>query len=356
MSGLAGRGAMDGGIEAELPVQAPQAPAWQQGAAFPAVRPRRLRTGEAMRALVRETALVPRQLIQPLFVVPGQGVRQEIASMPGQFHLSPDRVGAEAAAIQAAGVGAVLLFGQPEPGGKDAVGRAAWAPDGTVPQAIATIRAAAPGLIVMTDVCLCAYTDHGHCGVPGHDDIDNDATLPLLARTALAHARAGADVVAPSDMMDGRVAAIRTALDGEGFTRVAIMAYSAKYASAFYGPFREAEDSTPAFGDRRGYQMDPANVREALREVALDVGEGADMVMVKPALAYLDVIRTVRERFDLPVVAYNVSGEYAMVKAAAERGWCDERAVAGEMLTAIRRAGADAIITYWAREVAGWGL
>ncbi len=357
VSGLAGRGAMDGGMEGEphSPVQAPAAPARHEGAFFPVVRPRRLRTGEPMRALVRETAWSARQLIQPLFVVPGRGIRQEIASMPGQFHLSPDRAGQEAKAIQAAGVGAVLLFGQPEAGGKDPVGRGAWAPDGAVPEAIAEIRAAAPGLIVMTDVCLCAYTDHGHCGVPGHaGDIDNDATLPLLARTALAHARAGADVVAPSDMMDGRVGAIRTALDGEGFTRVAIMAYSAKYASAFYGPFREAEDSTPAFGDRRGYQMDPANVREALREVELDLGEGADMVMVKPALAYLDVIRAVRERFDVPVIAYNVSGEYAMVKAAAERGWCDERAVAGEMLTAIRRAGADAIITYWAREASGW--
>jgi porphobilinogen synthase len=347
---------MDGGIETEppAPLQAPAAPARHEGAVFPVVRPRRLRTGAAMRDLVRETAWSGRQLIQPLFVVPGRGLRQEIASMPGQLHLSPDAAVAEAAAVRDAGVGAVLLFGQPEDGAKDAVGRGAWSPDGAVQQAIAEIKAAVPDLLVMTDVCLCAYTDHGHCGVPGGGDIDNDATLPLLARTALSHARAGADVVAPSDMMDGRVGAIRSALDAEGFTRVAIMAYSAKYASAFYGPFREAENSTPAFGDRRGYQMDPANVREALREVELDLAEGADMVMVKPALAYLDVIRAVRQRFDVPVLAYNVSGEYAMVKAAAERGWVDERAVVGEMLTAIRRAGADAIITYWAREAAGW--
>jgi porphobilinogen synthase len=360
MSGLAGRGAMDGGIETEpqtephAPVQTPAAPARRPGPAFPAVRPRRLRAGAAMRDLVRETEWSPRRLIQPLFVVPGQGVRQEIAAMPGQHHLSPDRAAAEAAALHAAGVGAVLLFGQPEEGTKDPLGREAWSPDGAVQRAVAEIKAAVPELLVMTDVCLCAYTDHGHCGVPGARDVDNDATLPLLARTALSHARAGADVVAPSDMMDGRVGAIREALDAEGFTHVAIMAYSAKYASAFYGPFREAENSTPAFGDRRGYQMDPGNVREALREVALDVGEGADMVMVKPALPYLDVIRAVRERFDLPVLAYNVSGEYAMVKAAAERGWVDERAVVEEILTAIRRAGADGVITYWAREVALW--
>ena len=358
MSGLAGRGAIDGGIEAEPhgPVRAPAAPARNEGTLFPAIRPRRLRGTPAMRALVRETAWSPAQLIQPLFVVPGSRLRREIASMPGQFHLSPDQAALDAAAVQAAGVGAVLLFGQPEDGDKDAVGRGAWAVDGAVQEAVAEIKAAAPGLLVMTDVCLCAYTDHGHCGVPGQGDIDNDATLPLLARTALSHARAGADVVAPSDMMDGRVGAIRAALDAEGFTRVAILAYSAKYASAFYGPFREAENSTPAFGDRRGYQMDPGNVREALREVELDLDEGADMVMVKPALPYLDVIRAVRERFDVPVVAYNVSGEYAMVKAAAERGWCDERAVASEILTSIRRAGADAIITYWAREAAGWGV
>jgi porphobilinogen synthase len=353
MSGLAGRGGLDGGLEAE-PVAAPPARNVEAVRGFPAVRPRRLRASEAMRGLVRETEWGPEHLIQPLFVVPGRGVRAPIASLPGQFHLSPDQAVAEAKAVRADGVRAVLLFGQPEAGAKDALGSGAWSPDGAVQRAVAEIKAAVPELLVITDVCLCAYTDHGHCGLAGPDGVDNDATLPLLARTALSHAQAGADVVAPSDMMDGRVGAIRAALDAEGFSRVAVLAYAAKYASAFYGPFREAENSAPAFGDRRGYQMDPANLREALREVALDVAEGADLVMVKPALAYLDVIAAVRAAFAVPVVAYNVSGEYAMVKAAAERGWVDERAVAEEMLTAIRRAGADAVITYWARDAARW--
>ncbi len=338
------QGAPRNGAEAEGRVAPP--------AGFPTVRLRRLRTGGAMRDLVRETDLAPRHFIYPLFVVPGAGVRREIPSLPGQFHLSPDEAGREAAAAWAEGVPAVLLFGQPDEGAKDSEGSAAWDPDGAVQQAIRAVRAAAPDMLVVTDVCLCAYTSHGHCGVVRGETVDNDASLPLLASVALSHARAGAQVVAPSDMMDGRVAAIRAALDRDGRTEVAILAYSAKFASGFYGPFRDAENSAPAFGDRRTYQMDPASGRQALLEVSTDLAEGADMVMVKPALAYLDVIAAVRARTSVPVVAYNVSGEYAMVRAAERDGWADGVAMAVEILTAIRRAGADAIITYHAREVA----
>lgn len=319
---------------------------------FPAVRLRRLRRTDALRSLVRETALDPADFIYPLFVVPGSGRREAIPSLPGVFHWSADRVVEEAAAAWEAGIRSVILFGLPP--SKDPVGRQAYADDGVVQQAIRAVRAALPDLVVMTDVCLCAYTDHGHCGVLGRDGVDNDRSLPLLARMAVSHAAAGADVVAPSDMMDGRVAAIRRALDEAGHSNVAIMAYAAKFASAFYGPFREAAGSAPAFGDRRGYQMDPANAREALRELELDAREGADILMVKPALAYLDVLRAARERFLHPLAAYNVSGEYAMVKAAAARGWVDEPRVVLEALTAMRRAGADLILTYHARDAAGW--
>jgi len=319
---------------------------------FPTVRPRRLRRTETLRRLVRETSLSPDDFIYPLFVVHGSGVRQEIPSLPNNYHLSPDRLAAEVDALGHLGVPGVLLFGLPAT--KDEVGSEAYADDGIVQQAIRAIKQAAPEMLVVTDVCLCEYTSHGHCGLLAGTEVDNDRTLELLARTAVSHAAAGADVVAPSDMMDGRVAAIRRALDEEGFAHIPIMAYAAKYASAFYGPFRAAADSAPQFGDRRGYQMDPANVREALREVGLDVEEGADFVMVKPALAYLDVIARVRDRFDLPVVAYNVSGEYAMVQAAARQGWIDGRRTTLEILTAIKRAGADVIITYHAKEAARW--
>jgi len=317
---------------------------------FPASRPRRLRRNEALRRLVRETHVAAGQLVQPLFVVPGRGVARPVASMPGIAQLSVDRAAEECRSLADLGVPAVVLFGVPER--KDDRGSGAADPDGIVPRALRAIRDAAPGLLLITDVCLCEYTDHGHCGVVRDGDVDNDPTLEHLAAAALAHARAGADVVAPSDMMDGRVAAIRRTLDGAGFAHLPIMSYAAKFASAFYGPFREAAESTPRFGDRRSYQMDPANGREALREVALDIDEGADIVMVKPALPCLDVIRAVRERFGYPVAAYHVSGEYAMVKAAAERGWIDEGRVVGESLTAIRRAGADIIITYFAKDVA----
>jgi porphobilinogen synthase len=317
---------------------------------FPAYRPRRLRRTEALRRLVRETRLVTEQLVQPLFVVPGRGVERPVASMPGVAQLSVDRAAEEARQLADLGVPAVLLFGVPE--GKDARGSGATDPGGIIPRALGAIRVAAPGLVLVTDVCLCEYTDHGHCGVVRDGDVDNDPTLELLAAEALAHARAGADMVAPSDMMDGRVGAIRGALDAAGFTHLPILSYAAKFASAFYGPFRDAAESTPQFGDRRSYQMDPANAEEALREVALDIEEGADMVMVKPALPYLDVIRRVKERFGYPVAAYHVSGEYAMVKAAAARGWLDEARVVAESLTAIRRAGADVIITYFAKDVA----
>ena len=317
---------------------------------FPAERPRRLRRTERLRAAVRETRLGPENLIYPLFVVPGEGVRREIPSLPGCFHLSVDEVAREARDVESQGIMGVLLFGLPV--GKDPVGSEGYADDGVVQQAVRAIRSECRDLVVVTDVCLCEYTSHGHCGVVEAGTVQNDETLPLLARMALSHARAGAHVVAPSDMMDGRVGAIRSALDAGGFAETPILSYAAKYASAFYGPFREAADSAPQFGDRRGYQMDPANVREALREVRLDVEEGADMVMVKPALAYLDVIRAVKEQFDRPVAAYNVSGEYAMVKAAAARGWVDEDRMMREILTSIRRAGADVILTYPARDFA----
>src|SRR5262249_49282611 len=319
---------------------------------FPFGRGRRLRRSERLRSLVRETRVVPSQLVYPLFVAPGSRLRREIASLPGCFHLSVDEAAREAQEVERLGIAGVILFGLPE--GKDATGTQGFAEDGVVQQAVRAIRAACNDLLVMTDVCLCEYTSHGHCGVVEGGEVKNDPTLALLARMAVSHARAGAHVVAPSDMMDGRVAAIRRALDADGFADTPILSYAAKYASAFYGPFREAADSAPQFGDRRGYQMDPANVREALREVRLDVEEGADMVMVKPALAYLDVIRAVRETFDRPVAAYNVSGEYAMVKAAAARGWIDEERIVKETLTAIRRAGADVILTYHAKDFARW--
>jgi porphobilinogen synthase len=302
--------------------------------------------------MVRETRLTPEQLVYPLFVAPGKGLRREISSLPGCYHLSVDEVAREAEQVEGLGIGGVILFGLPE--AKDPLGSEGYADDGVVQQAVRAIRGACSQLAVMTDVCLCEYTSHGHCGVVEDGEVQNDPTLELLARMAVSHARAGAHVLAPSDMMDGRVGAIRRALDAEGFSGLPILSYAAKYASAFYGPFREAADSAPQFGDRRGYQMDPANAREALREVRLDVEEGADMVMVKPALPYLDVIRAVRERFDRPVAAYNVSGEYAMVKAAAEKGWVDEERIVKETLTAIRRAGADVILTYHAKDFARW--
>jgi porphobilinogen synthase len=291
-------------------------------------------------------------LILPYFVAPGSQVRQPIASMPGHYQLSLDELTRETAVAAALGIPAVILFGLPSR--KDPLGSEAYAPDGVIQRAVSAIKNQTPHLVVITDVCLCEYTSHGHCGVFEDGEVRNDPTLELLARTAVSHAVAGADIVAPSDMMDGRVGAIRQALDQTGHADVAVLAYAAKFASAFYGPFREAAESAPQTGDRRGYQMDPANGREALREVALDVAEGADLVMVKPALAYLDLVWRVRESFGLPVVAYNVSGEYAMVKAAAERGWIDERAITLEMLTGIRRAGADLIITYAAKDVARW--
>jgi porphobilinogen synthase len=313
---------------------------------------RRLRRSAALRSLVRETRISADRFIAPLFVRHGRGRREEIASLPGVFRLSPDEALAEARALAALGVPALLLFGIPER--KDAIGSEGWDDAGAVQETVRRIKGEVPELLVATDVCLDEYTDHGHCGVVRDGEVDNDATLPLLARIALSHARAGADVVAPSDMMDGRVAAIRRELDGDGFAGVAILAYAAKSASAFYGPFREAADSAPRFGDRRGYQMDPANRREAMREIALDLEEGADAVMVKPALAYLDIIREARNRFDAPLAAYNVSGEYAMVKAAAANGWIDERRIVLEILTGIVRAGADFILTYHAADAARW--
>jgi porphobilinogen synthase len=314
---------------------------------------------------VRETALAPDDLVWPLFAVPGERVRRPVPSMPGVFQLSVDELVAEAQAGYEAGVRAVILFGVPER--KDALGTGAYDDDGIVPRAVRGLRKSVPEMVVATDVCLCEYTDHGHCGVlkppraggPGQDlAVDNDATLPLLAREAVAHARAGADVVAPSDMMDGRVAALRCALDEAGFSEVPVLSYAAKFAGAFYGPFRDAAESAPREGagipkDRKGYQMDPANAREAMREVALDVAEGADLVMVKPALPYLDIVRMVRDRFDVPVAAYHVSAEYAMIKAAAERGWIDEDRVVLETLLCCRRAGADLVLTYYARHAAG---
>ncbi len=313
---------------------------------------RRLRRSEALRALVRETRLSTSDFVYPLFVTHGENVRREIDSMPGQYHLSLDQLPREAEELRSLAIPAVLLFGLPA--SKDDAGSEAYDPDGIVQRAVRTLKSAAPGLVVITDVCLCEYTSHGHCGVVVDGEVDNDRTLPLLARTAVSHAEAGADIVAPSDMMDGRVAAIRLALDEAGFGHRPIMAYAAKQASAFYGPFRVAAESAPQFGDRRGYQMDAANAREALREIEADIEEGADIVMVKPALPNLDLIARARDRFGLPLAAYNVSGEYAMVKAAAAAGYLDERLVTLEVLTAIKRAGADIIITYHAKEAARW--
>jgi porphobilinogen synthase len=311
---------------------------------------RRLRRTPAMRALVRETRLSPDMFVYPLFVRTGERYRREIGSMPGVYQLSVDEIVREAAAAKADGIQGVLLFGLPE--AKDASGSAAYDPEAPVQTAVRALKKEVPGLLVITDVCLCEYTSHGHCGILVEDEIDNDATVRQLVRSALSHAAAGADVIAPSDMMDGRVGCIRGALDEAGFTQTAIMSYAAKYCSAFYGPFREAADSAPAFGDRRSHQMDPANVEEALREVELDIEEGADIVMVKPAMAYLDVVARVKQEFGLPTAAYHVSGEYAMLKAAARNGWIDEPRAMMETLTAIRRAGADIIITYYARDAA----
>ena len=316
---------------------------------FPVTRLRRLRRSDRLRALVRETRLDLDDFVLPLFVGPATEPNPDLPAL-GRF--SVEALAAEAAEAARLGVRAVLLFGIPDE--KDAEGSGAWDDDGVVQRALRALREASPGLVLLTDVCLCEYTSHGHCGVLEGDEVDNDATLELLARAAVSHAAAGADAVCPSDMMDGRVAAIRAALDEDGHGELPIVSYAAKYASAFYGPFREAADSTPAFGDRRGYQLDPANVREALRECELDVAEGADALLVKPALPNLDVLRAVRERFDLPVGAYNVSGEYAMLKAAGSRGWLDERQAALESLTAIKRAGADLVVSYWTKELAGW--
>jgi len=317
---------------------------------YPKYRPRRLRRNERIRELIRETTISPKNLIYPLFVGPGKDRAQPVSSMPGVAQLSVDRAVIECQEVRALGIPAVILFGIPER--KDSHGSEAYADAGVVQQAIRAIKEKLPELLVITDVCLCEYTDHGHCGVVKNGDVDNDATLELLAKEALSHARAGADIVGPSDMMDGRVGAIRHALDQSGFENVAIMAYAAKYASGFYGPFREAAESTPQFGDRRSYQMDPGNTDEALREVAMDIREGADIVMVKPALAYLDVIYRVKQKFGYPVAAYNVSGEYSMIKAAGQNGWIDEQRVMMEVLFAIRRAGADMILTYFAKDAA----
>lgn len=319
---------------------------------FPTVRLRRTRQSDPMRALVRETHLSVDQLIYPLFVAEGINEPREISAMPGIMQWPLEHLGREIERIAELGIPSVLLFGIP--GEKDAVGSQAYASEGIIQQAIRRIKAETPELLVMTDVCLCEYTDHGHCGVIHNGNVQNDESLALLAQMALSHVEAGADLVAPSDMMDGRVGAIRRVLDERGFQQTPIMAYSAKYASGFYGPFREAAGSTPQFGDRRSYQMDPANVREALREIDLDIEEGADIVMVKPALAYLDVIRRVRDHCNLPLAAYNVSGEYSMIKAAAQNGWIDEQRIVMEVLTGIRRAGADMIITYFAPDVAQW--
>ena len=319
-------------------------------ARFPKQRPRRLRRGVGLRSLVRETELTPDHLVYPLFVRPGEGEKRPVDAMPGVCQLSVDEAVKEVDRAHSAGVGAVILFGIPV--SKDARGSEAWASDGAVQRAVTAIKERHPEVVVITDVCLCEYTDHGHCGVVEGEEIKNDPTLELLGEAASSHAAAGADLVAPSDMMDGRVGAIRDRLDADGFKDTGILAYAAKYCSAFYGPFREAAGSAPRFGDRRSYQMDPANAREALKEVAMDIDEGADIVMVKPALPYLDIIRAVRERFDHPVAAYQVSGEYSMVMAAAERGWIDPAAAMMESLIAIRRAGADLILTYWAIEAA----
>jgi len=317
---------------------------------FPEYRPRRLRKTPVLRDMIRETELTAADFIYPMFVVPGSGVRKEIGAMPGIHQLSKDELVKEALKVNDLGVPAVILFGIPEE--KDDVGTEAYRADGVVQQAIEALKKARPELVVITDVCLCEYTSHGHCGIIENGDVVNDATVDVLAKEALSHARAGADMVAPSDMMDGRVGVIRDILDEHDFTDIPIMAYSAKYASAFFGPFREAAESTPQFGDRRSYQMDPANVVEALREVRLDIDEGADIVMVKPALPYLDIIALIKSEFDLPVAAYNVSGEYSMVKAAAAKGWIDGERVMMESLVSIKRAGAKMILTYFAKEAA----
>jgi porphobilinogen synthase len=318
--------------------------------AFPIQRPRRLRRGELLRSFVRETRLAPANFVYPLFVCPGSGIKQEISAMPGNYRFSVDQIAAECREVSGLGIPAVLLFGLPE--SKDESGSGAYDDDGIVQRAVRAIKREVPGLLVITDVCLCEYTSHGHCGRIRNGDVDNDPTLELLARTAVSQARAGADLVAPSDMMDGRVAAIRAALDSAGLNEVPILSYAAKYASVFYGPFREAADSAPQFGDRRSYQMDPANQREALREVALDIEEGADIVMVKPAMPYLDVIYRVRQEFNVPVAAYQVSGEYSMIVAAGRMGWLDGSRAMMESLVAIRRAGADVILTYFAKQAA----
>jgi porphobilinogen synthase len=329
---------------------------YQPSAGFPLHRPRRLRGHPRLRDLVRETRLTTNDLIYPLFVYHGKNVRREIPSMPGQFQLSLDRLDETLALAVEVGIPAIILFGIPDQ--KDDRGSAALRDDGIVQEAIRLAKRIAPDLLVITDLCFCEYTDHGHCGplaeVQGRKDVDNDVTLPLLAQQAISHARAGADMIAPSGMMDGMVQAIRQALDAAGHSTLPIMSYAAKFASGYYGPFREAAESTPAFGDRRGYQMDPANSDEALREVALDLAEGADIVMVKPALAYLDIVHRVKETYGIPVAVYNVSGEYAMVKAAAAKGWIDERRIVLETLSAMKRAGADMILTYHAMDVAKW--
>jgi len=319
---------------------------------FPVQRPRRLRKTELLRGLVRETRLSAASFVYPLFVCPGSGVRHEVSSMPGVFQQSVDRIAEDCREVESLGIPGIILFGLPEK--KDPRGASSLQKDGVVQRAIEAIRKAKLNLVVITDVCLCEYTDHGHCGIIENGEVANDPTLAILAEQALSHARAGADIVAPSDMMDGRVAAIRRKLDENNFQDLPILSYAAKYCSGFYGPFREAADSAPQFGDRRSYQMDPANSREALREVALDLDEGADMIMVKPALPYLDVITRVRQEFSVPVAAYNVSGEYSMVKAAAQKGWLDEKRVALEILTGIKRAGADIILTYHAKDAARW--
>lgn len=319
---------------------------------FPAKRLRRLRIHPTLRTMVREHHLDIADFIAPLFVVDGKNIKREIPSMPGQFHFSLDQLSAEIKEIHSLGIPSVLLFGVPS--AKDEMASAAYAQNGIVQQAVQEIKRIAPDLIIITDVCLCAYTGHGHCGVVKNGKVENDTTLELLAKTAVSHAAAGADMAAPSDMMDGRVRYLRSALDKAGFQDIGIMAYSAKYASAFYGPFREAAESAPQFGDRKSYQMEPANVREAIREIQSDIEEGADIVMVKPALAYLDVLRVARDQFPVPLAAYNVSGEYAMVKAAAQKGWIDESKVTLEILTGFKRAGADLIISYHAKEAAKW--
>ena len=316
------------------------------------IRPRRLRRSENIRAMVRETSLSVKDFVYPIFVVPGENIKEEIPSMPGCYHLSVDKAVETAKEIASLGIPSVEVFGLPEY--KDEIGSSAWDMASPVQRAIAAIKKAEPDLVIVGDVCLCQYTSHGHCGRLSDHEVDNDGTLPLLQNVAVSQAQAGADIIAPSDMMDGRVAAIRDALDSKGLTNVSIMSYAVKYASGYYGPFRDAADSAPQFGDRRGYQMDPANVREAMKEVSLDIAEGADIIMVKPALAYLDVVRLVRDNIVQPVAVYNVSGEYAMVKAAAQNGWIDEKRIVLETLTSMKRAGADIIITYHAIDAAKW--